>query len=551
MQPNLKWHKSVKKSVKITLWIFGALAVLVIGVFLGADIIASHIVKKEVSRTFDRLPDADASVGGVYLNLLSGSAIVKDITFSTHSLTLEDEETNERAPGLAMHIPTLSVWSINYVELLKHRHLAIYKVTVDNPQVLVYIDEEHPETILPEFPKDTTLEKARIWLQNLDVSHIEIDDLCARMKSTRTPLHVATDSLTLEVHDIAYNFADSLFTYNDSVYSLNLAAAKVKTPDAMVEIEVHELAHEDEGKIELGYTRIRNLVDHKRMAQMAKEPVTWIDLELNSLSTSPMNPIRKIQTEDYTLDKIDVDVKRMHVCRDERFKPKEPFGTPQEFLRHLPVLFRIKQIEALARKIDVELFTTDVNCGKLQCRNIRAGMTNVSNHPGTIWRNHAKAPFGKNGHIDAAYDIHMDKISSFSLSLKGQDIDLEDMNPFIRPLVGITCTCRVNDIDASYSGDKDKAEGTFCMQYKGLDVRVHKEDNIPYKIVTKNADLFTNLANSLVPKSNPTAVDIHPRRYSVEWKRDVWSPYPLYLFGPCIDGIKKTMLPGLYVHKQV
>jgi len=67
----------------------------------------------------------------------------------------------------------------------------------------------------------------------------------------------------------------------------------------------------------------------------------------------------------------------------------------------------------------------------------------------------------------------------------------------------------------------------------------------------KNADFFTSAANSLIPKSNPTAVDIHPRKYEVEWKRDVWSPYPLYLFGPCIDGIKKTMLPGLYVHKQI
>ena len=541
----------MKKSTKIVLWVIGTLAVLVIGVFLGADIIASQLVKKEVSRTFDSLPDADATVGGVYLNLLSGSAIVKDITFGTHSLTLEDEGTGERAPGLAMHIPTLAIWNINYIELLKYRRLSIFKVSVDDAQVLIYLDEEHPESILPEFPKDTTLEKASVWLRKLDVRHIEISDLCARFRSTRSPLYVSTDSLSTEIHDIAYNFADSVFSYNDSVYSLSLAAAKIELPDGMMEMEVHELETEDEGAVTLGYTRIRNIVDHKHMAALAKEPITWIDLELNSLATSPLNPLRKILTQDCSLEKIDVDVRRMHVCRDERFKPKKPFGTPQEFLRQIPLLFRIRKIEALARKIDVELFTTDINCGKLHCQDIRLWLTNVSNHPGTVWHNHAKAPFGKKGHIDATYDIHMDKASSFSLAMKGQEIELEDMNPFIRPLVGITCTCHVDDIDASYKGDKDKTTGTFCMQYHGLDVLVHKEDNIPYKIVTDHADLFTNLANSLVPKSNPTAVDIRPRRYSVEWTRDVWSPYPLYLFGPCIDGIKKTMLPGLYVHKQV
>lgn len=89
------------------------------------------------------------------------------------------------------------------------------------------------------------------------------------------------------------------------------------------------------------------------------------------------------------------------------------------------------------------------------------------------------------------------------------------------------------------------------MLYHGLNVQVHKEDDIPYKIVTKNADALTTMANTLIPKSNPTSVDRYPRAYSVEWKRDPWQPVPMYIFGPCIDGAKKTMLPGLYVHKQV
>lgn len=68
--------------------------------------------------------------------------------------------------------------------------------------------------------------------------------------------------------------------------------------------------------------------------------------------------------------------------------------------------------------------------------------------------------------------------------------------------------------------------------------------------MTKNAKLFEGVANSLIPKSNPTSVDIHPRAYEVEWKRDPWMEFPFYMFGPCIDGVKKTFLPGLYVHKQ-
>jgi hypothetical protein len=527
----------MKKSAKIALWVLGSLIVLLVGLFLSADIIASKLVRAEVHRTFEKMPDVDANVGEIYLNLISGSAIVKDITFSSRSLTLD--------------IPTIAIWNINYIRLFRHRRIEIFKVDIDDPQVMVCLDEKNPSSILPDIPKDTTLEKAGFWLRDIHVRHVDIDRFSARLYSTSSPLIVSADSLSVEAHDLAYNFTDSLFTYNDSVYSLSLAAAKIALPDGLTEMEIHSLVTEDQGPLALGYTRIHNIVTPKQLADMAKEPVSWIDLELNTLTTSAINPIRKALAKDYTLDSIRVDVKRMHVFRDERHKPKHPFITPQEFLKPLPVLFCIKKVETLARKIDIELATTDKNCGKMHLKNIHVWLSNVTNRPGAIWHNFAKAPFGKKGHVEATYDLHMDKTSSFAISLKAENLELEEMNPFIRPLVGITCSIHLNQLDATYSGDGVKAAGAFCMQYHGLKVKVHKEDDIPYKIVTKHADFFTSAANSLIPKSNPTIVDIRPRKYSVEWTRDEWSPYPLYLFGPCIDGIKKTMLPGLYVHKQI
>ena len=77
----------MKKSAKITLWILFSIVALGVVLFLSADIIASTLVKKEVSKVFANIPDADAEVGNIYLNLISGSAIVKDISFTTHSLS--------------------------------------------------------------------------------------------------------------------------------------------------------------------------------------------------------------------------------------------------------------------------------------------------------------------------------------------------------------------------------------------------------------------------------------------------------------------------------
>ena len=155
------------------------------------------------------------------------------------------------------------------------------------------------------------------------------------------------------------------------------------------------------------------------------------------------------------------------------------------------------------------------------------------------------------GLADAEMTMTMNKDADFMMRLHAEGVNGAVLNTLIRPLVGITFACDIDTLDTRYTGNSLKAEGSFRLLYHGLHVEVHKEDDIPYKIITEHAKTFTALGNTLIPKSNPTAVDVHPRAYSVEWKRDEWKPVPLYLFGPCIDGAKKTMLPGLYVHKQI
>lgn len=541
----------MKKAGKIALWVIGALVALVVALFMCADIVASKLVQKKVHQAIANIPGADASVGGIYLNLISGSAIVKDISFSTNSMTIEDSVTAQRAPGLALHIPTLAVLNVNYADLLREHALAIYKVSLDHPKVVLYIDEKHPESILPALPKDTTLEKAGTWLKHIALRYLEIEDFQARVQSTVSPMHIALDSLTTEWRGIKYDFTDSVFTFNDSVYELTLNSVRAQLPDGLFGMELHDLKTKNQGAIELGYTRFYNTVTLAQLADMHREPVSWIDIELNHLHTSPLNPIRKVQAQDYTLESLQVDVRRMHVCRDTRYKPKHPFGTPQAFLMALPVHFAIHQINAAVHTMDLEVVTTEKNHGTFHIRNARGQLSNITNHPGATWYNIAKAPFGDQGHVEARYTMHMDKQASFEVQIEGSELEIKDLNGFLRPLIGVTCECHINRLDAHYKGDREMAKGEFCMQYHGLNVAIHKEDPIPYDILAKNADLFAGVANALIPKSNPTAVDIAPRKYHVEWIRDEWKPYPLYLFGPCIDGVKMTMLPGLFVHKQV
>ena len=533
----------MKKGTKITLIVLGALVAVGIVFFVCADVLASRFVNREVNKALADLPGCEASCGSIHLRFFSATAQVNDLHFSYHGEPIHKKDTV--GPGIDIHVQRVEVGRLFYSMLLKRRVL-ISDVRIIYPQAELWLDEEHPELCFPQM-HDEGLEKANNQLVDARLMALSIKNASFKLHSLTSKLDVDVDSCSLKVHDLQY---DSVFTYNDSVYFLSLKKAAVMFPDGRMRMETHNLLHEDQGPLELGATRIANTMPRKKLGDLVKEPVTWMDMQLQSLKTAPLNPIRKAMANDLTLDKVDVVVKQMDVFRDERYAPKEPFKMPQEELLAVPVQFGVNKVDAQIKKIDIEFASTDINCGELHLGDIQAHVANISNKRNSTMRVSGTCPIEK-GAAEAKMSMTMNKACDFSLQLHAADVDVAFLNSFIRPLIGISFELQLDTLDTQYTGNKEKATGTFRLLYHGLEVKVHKEDDIPYKIVTKNANTFTTLANTLLPKSNPTAVDIHPRAYQVEWKRDEWKPFPLYLFGPCIDGAMETLLPGLFVHKQV
>jgi hypothetical protein len=329
-----------------------------------------------------------------------------------------------------------------------------------------------------------------------------------------------------------------------------LAHAAVIIPDGRVAIDTRNIAQIDQGSLSIGTTRIANTMPKMKLGDLVREPVTWIDMTIASVTTCPFNPVRKALAKDMTLKSIEADVAQMNVFRDTRYKPKTPFQTPQQALLAIPVTFTIQHVDASIERIFIELASTEKNIGQLTLQDIHAQVDNVTNRRGATMRLSGGCPVDK-GNATAKARLTMDRENTFYSCMHVTNVNVNFMSPFIRPLVGMTADCMIDTLDTEYTGNTTEAKGSFRMLYHGLEIAVHKDDDIPYKIITKNANTFTTLGNSLIPKSNPTVVDIRPRAYEVNWKYDPWQPWPLYLFGPCIDGVKKTFLPGLYVHTQI
>ena len=277
--------------------------------------------------------------------------------------------------------------------------------------------------------------------------------------------------------------------------------------------------------------------------------MTWIDMTIQQVTTSPFNPIRKALAQDLTLDKIEAEVSEMHVFRDERYVPKIVYAMPQTIMREIPIVFDIKHIEAGIDKLFIEFASTNKSIGKLDIRAIKAHVTHATNRRGATMEAKGNCKLGL-GKATAGFAMTMNKDCNWKLEMHAEEVNTDVMNRFVRPLVGITSECMIDKLDIRYAGNSVQADGVFRMLYHGFKVEVHNDKDVPYKIITKNAKAFTSIGNSLLPKSNPSSAKAAPRAYKITWKRNEYKPVPLYLFGPCIDGVKKTMLPGLYVHLQ-
>lgn len=540
----------MKKPVKITLWVVGCLIAVCIIAVISVDVWASRVANSAINSSLAKLKDSEVElrVGKIHVGLLTGMIDVADVYLASDTGTFNTSEKRKQA-GMEVYVSHVTLELVNYLELIRHRHLQLFGITVREPHIVVWLDEKNPEACLPVFPKDTTIDISDI-LETIDIGRIRLLSASGEVKSVRTRLHAKVDSLSAQVNGLCYNLEDEKFAFNDTVYELSADRLYLQLPDGSKDLSARSLYTENGGPLTLGKTRLRDLVSSKKMADKVQDQITWIDLTLNRLSTSPVNPIHKAMDEDWTLDSIYADVRKMHAIRENVYQPKSPFPVPQQVLMKIPAKFEVRKVKADVHEVLVELTMTGKQYGKLTLNDISANLNNVSNKKNAVWTNHVSAPVD-NGHMEAMLAMHMNQQGQFDCEIHGENFNLGLLNSFIRPLVGLTFDSHVDKLEACYSGDKTVANGEFLMMYHGLEVGFHNEEEISIEAIKRYGKTIEGFANNLIPKSNPTAVDIEPRRYRVTWKRDEWKPYPLYIFGPVIDGAVETMLPGLYVHKQI
>lgn len=468
-----------------------------------------------------------------------------------------EEARAGQMPGVDMSVERIEIGPLAFTKLWD-RQVLFESARVIRPRVELWMDEEHPELSFPSYekkePSECTIQLKQKIQERLPegeslilltaLRHAQIENASLALHSTRTQLDVVADSCSLAVHDLSY---DKTFHFNDTAYSFSLAHAAVTLPDGSMKMETRDIAHRDQGEIRIGASRIVHNMDKLALGDIVQEPVTWIDMQLKRCVISPLNPIHKALRKDYTIQHIDAEVGFMDVFRDERYQLKHTPLMPQQVLMNLPMTFYVKDADVQMQRIHIGFAITDTHVGQLDFNDINAHVAHITNRSGYTMRLDGSCPMGE-GVADARFDMTMNRECGFRIQMKAKGINTSFLNGFIRPFAGITSDCKIDSIYTNYTGNGTRADGTFRMVYHDFSMKVNKGDDIPFEIITKHAGVITRVGNALVPHSNPPTKHSKPRGYQVSWIRNENKDVELYLFGPIIDGIKKTFLPGLYVH---
>ncbi len=535
----------MKRGIKISLVVVGVIAGLVALFFTCADVWVSRYAEKRVRAELEKVElPYQIAFEHIHVFLMTGCVDLDGLEITTKG-------KSEGLDTLRVAIPHLVVSNIHYGQLIRNKTLAAHRVDVLKLSANAQIAKSKTAFTIDSL--STTLRHVKYSFNDstLTIRKVGTDVMNAAFQMPKSKMNIVADSLSVRLHDLCYNLKDSSFTYNDSIYELSAYRLQLKLAKSYVAIEAKKLFTKDGGAITLGRTRIWNTVGKRRLAEIRKEPSTWVDLRLKSVELSPMNLFRTKFSEGLWIDQITIDGDRFEAFRDTRLKPVRPYLMPQAALLKMKYPIRIDAIEAKLKTIAVGVLCTDKNFGEMEIKNVTANVCDFNNKRGSTASIRMNAQLGATGNMSGDIKMHMNSINSFDVDLRGKTIETSELTTMIKPLAAVELNCSVDSMHVKYTADKTSLSGNVLFAYHGLRGKVYKNEEIPFKIISKNAGALEYFVNNLIPKSNPRKGLKEPLAYHVEYVRKEMQPIPMYMVMPVILGAVETFLPGFFVRKKV
>lgn len=513
----------------------------------------NHMVHMDVKDVDVRLPKADTHLH------VDEFAVNKKGTVTIQNATVSANWDDEQS-AIQAGIKEIVLDGVNVALFEKTKQLQVSSIHLYNPYSRMWMNEDasssssYSSKPIQSSQMDTQIEAIKMFITGVTIDTLQLHQGNLDYQSTSSALQTHAKGVSLALYGIGYSLIDEIpYHYNDSVYQFGIDSASIRTPDDLIQINTSGICYEDGGAFQIGETHIYHTVDKWALAHLlGDEPATWMDMTIRNVRTSSKNIVKDVFTlkEGFYLDTIMVDVAKMNVFRDNRYKPKHANSMPQSALLGLKYPFVLHRLYTRLGAIHMEVAMSDKSVGKLDLGKMNIQMRNVTAKRNSTISVVADGRMGS-GIVNATMALTVNPACNWNMHLHAKDLDLSCMNSFIYPLVGMKFGCDIHSLETTYGGDSHVANGTFCMLYDNMTVHADKESDTPYKIIGNMSGLINSAGKTLITHSNPTRPGQTPRSYQVTWKNDPWKNISLFFIGPLVNGCIETLLPGMFVHRQV
>jgi hypothetical protein len=544
----------MQKSSKI-LKVFGITLTVIIVIFvcgiLYSNFLITRLIKTKLNEQMEQMNSQTLRYDEIRLSLMTQSLAVYNLYYSSD--TTKTLMANK--PGYEIAIEKVLIQHIDVLQVLRTKDLNVRKVIIKNPHITAYINENSQPNDPPiKIMTQENLSGSRqllTYIAALNVQDVKIENGTIEAKSLVSELAASSDSIDITVHNLCYTLADTVLTYNDSIYDLQLSNIHVCLPTGNYELTVNEFSTANAGNICINDVHVWSPIPKTKLAdRCGKIPVVWIAGEFSQIHTSPCNIIRQILQQSILLDTVSVTANKMHLYRDNRYPPKEPYKMPQEILLAIAQPINITHFDFKLPTFVYQEATTNINCGELLMHHMHLTANHIKNSEHNVIGTRILGTLTKGGYMDISLNLDLNKYCTFDCLFKLKDGKGAAFEHFIRPLFGATLDCDIQNMNAKFTGNKIATNGTFTMAYKNLKIHVYKEET-PIAIIAKNSGAVNFFSKIILPTANPAIPGQEPRSYTIYHKHDSYKNFPSYLLMTLAEGAKETLLPGFYLKYRI
>ena len=429
---------------------------------------------------------------------------------------------------------------VHRLKLLKERVLRIDKAEIIRPQ----IETCGPQKALEALKRQhhDTIPAKRLPIARAEVKTVNIKDGRIAVSMPDNKLQAAADSLCIRLHEAAYDFRDSLMTYCDSLYVFSACGINYVSSNGLFHLSVAQTGTADGGNLLAKGIRGGNTDRPEKHALNAgKAAATWAQFDIKEVRTSPVNILRSLKQKEIKADTLTVHGNHVTLYRDNQYPPRAPYPMPQEALAKAKMPIELQHAGITLDKMQFSMTQDGTNKGTLELTKLAVKARNITNRAGSTMHTALKGRLQDGGNISMNLELKNNQRCDFGCKTDVTNTSGDNFGNFLRPIAGLKAGCNIHSLNMDCHGDKDRQEGTFCMQYDSLKMHIDKDS--PIEKLGKLAGIANAFAPAVLIKSNPRHKGAEAMTCTIECTRNRWKPFPVYLFKPLSDGMVQTVLP--------